>query len=88
MILTGKAKKDFEKSVKNIKKFNNLSDAYKNRKIINWFTLIGINLSFRKAKLGGCPCWFSNNYNFMGWNYKDFQEKAIKKANEIYNNKN
>ena len=88
MMLTGKAKEDFKKSVKNIEKFNNLSDAYKNRKIINWFTLIGINLSFRKAKLGGCTCWFSNNYNFMGWNYKDYQDKAIEKANEIYNNKN
>lgn len=85
MELTGKCKEDFEASIEDIIKFNKLSNVSKNRKIIKWFESIGIKLTFYKSKLGGSTCYFSNEYCLMGWNYEDYLDKAIKKANEIYN---
>jgi len=87
-MLTGKAKEDFELTLGNVSHFYTLDKGYQNRKIINWFNSIDINLTFRKAKLGGCMCYFSNEFNLMGWNDQECKEKSIDKANEIYNSRN
>lgn len=84
-MLVGKAKEDFESTLKNIYEFYNLSKSYQNRKIIEFFNSSGIKITFRQSKLGGCMCYFSNEFNVMGFNAQECKEKSIKKANEIYN---
>lgn len=86
-MLTGKAKQDFENTLKNINEFYSLSKPYQNRKVIEFFNSNGVILTFRQAKLGGCMCYFSNEFKVMGFNAQECKENSIVKANEIYNNK-
>ncbi|WP_395762360.1 hypothetical protein ACH34C_07070 [Elizabethkingia anophelis] len=87
--MEGKAKEAFEGTLKNINSFNKLSEQYKNRKRIEFFNNVGIKMTFRKAKLGGCTCYFSNEFDDIGigYNSEEIRVKAIKKAVEIYNEK-
>lgn len=88
--MEGKAKEAFEITLKNLNAFYKLSERYKNRKIIEFFNNIGIKMTFRKAKLGGCMCYFSNEFDDIGigYNSEEIRVKAIKKAVEIYNERN
>lgn len=85
MILTGKAKEDFFKWYKesgsegiNVKNYSlNIAHSITYAVIIDWFDSVGIwdNIFYREYR----------NTGFK--NYSLATTEAIKKANEIYNNK-
>ena len=92
MILTGKAKEDFSKFYidnnfdLNIN-FKNLPKIYQNALIVEFFDSVGIYINVELDYLH--LVWFptiNNNWTFEEVEFKTRQE-AIKKANEIYNNK-
>ena len=104
MILTGKAKEDFFKWLDNqgvngidisnweFEKFHLLSNVSQNALIIEWFDSVGIYVNAELDYLH--LVWFptiNNNWNFEEHEFETRQEaikEAIKKANEIYNEKN
>ena len=85
MILTGKAKKDFSKFYIDNNydltiNFKNLPEIYQNALIIEWFDSIPYeNSTFWEY------C-FEYEYSNSIKSFKEITIKAIKKANEIYNN--
>ena len=86
MILTGKAKEDFIKTKigNEINLFESMLPIYKNALIIEWFDSIKYN-----------EIWSLWDYSFkimyedlrIGKSIIEIQKEAIKKANEIYNEK-
>lgn len=109
MILTGKAREDFEKWLfmfqesifKGIflddeqdvlDEFDILPEICKYALIAEWFASVGIYINTELDYLHSV--WFptiNNNWNFEEVEFKTRPEaikEAIKKANEIYNNKN
>jgi hypothetical protein len=102
MILTGKAKKDFIKWLyfkHNLQPYNLFNEIIQYALIIEWFDSVGIYISINYVDFYD---EFKNNTGFetyvtnKGLSVKfrivsirqEATEQAIKKANEIYNNKN
>ena len=103
MILTGKAKKDFYKyiNIKDYKLFDYVRKKYANEIVLNaliieWFDSVGICIDRDCINMEMVITDFSRGIKeeqtiidcgveepFHNW-----WKKAIKKANEIYNNKN
>ena len=97
MILTGKAKEDFIKTKigNEISLFESMLPIYSNALIIEWFDSVGICIDrdcinmemvitdFRDVKKEQTIIDCGLEEPFPEW-----WKKAIKKANEIYNNKN
>ena len=97
MILTGKAKEDFIKTKigNEISLFESMLPIYSNALIVEWFDSVGICIDrdcvnmemvvtdFKdiKEKQTIIDCGVEEPF-------PDWWKKAIKKANEIYNNKN
>ena len=94
MVLTGKAKEDFSYNY-NMSDFNGYSETLQNALIIEWFDSVGICID------RDCINMEMVITDFRGTNeaqtiidcgveepFHDWWKKAIKKANEIYNNKN
>lgn len=84
MILTGKCKEDFIKTKigNEINLFESMLPIYKNALLIEWFDAI----SYENSTL-----WeycFEHEYSNNTKSFKEIIIEAIKKANEIYNNKN
>lgn len=113
MILTGKAKEDFENYVLNKElghdsevlisvynqetlfiNYNNVKETLLNALIIEWFDSVGIyvnssGLTLSKTFISDVSVNNNCEYNYDGFRTrKEAIEQAIKKANEIYNNKN
>jgi hypothetical protein len=90
MKLTGKCKEDFLKEYnKSEIHFNGHSLNYKYKLIIEFFRSKGVNITFKKSKLGGCLLYFSNEFEGIGvgWNLQDIKEKSICVANKNYNDR-
>ena len=93
MILTGKAKEDFIKTKigNEISLFESMLPIYNNALIIEWFDSVGIYVNAELDYLH--IVWFptiNNDWNFEEREFGTRQEaikEAIKKANEIYNEK-
>ena len=117
MILTGKAKEDFENYVLNKElghdsevlisvynqeslfiNYNNVKETLLNALIIEWFDSVGIYIFIDNVKSYKKRFWrFHIAMNDLDRNIREefymdnrseITYKAIKKANEIYNNKN
>lgn len=84
-MITGKAEQDFFARVRK-DEFLKKSKKHQYNKYISFFAENGIPLTLRKAKLGGCVLYFSNEYDICGWNLIDYQEKVIEEACKTYNN--
>jgi len=85
IMLTGQAEIDFFQD-KDKELFEKKSKKYQYSSYIRFFIENGIQLTYRKNKLGGNALFFSNEYDMCGWNYIDYQEKVIQKACSVYNN--
>ena len=99
MVLTGKAKEDFIKTKigNEINLFESMLPIYKNALIIEWFDSVGIYIFIDNVKSYKERFWrFHIAMNDLDRNIREefymdnrseITYKAIKKANEIYNEK-
>lgn len=85
MILTGKTKEDFIKTKigNEISLFESMLPIYSNALIIEWFDSIKYNEIWSLWDFSFKKIFYSNN----NLSILQIQEQAIKKANEIYNEK-
>ena len=109
MILTGKAKEDFENYVLNKNlghdsevlisvynqeslfiNYNNVKETLLNALIIEWFDSVGIIITsdYFELNKGFYSEILESNFEIIKPTRKEALTEAIKKANEIYNNKN
>ena len=97
MILTGKAKEDFIKTKigNEISLFKSMLPIYSNALIIEWFDSVGICIDRDCINMEMVITDFKsiNKEQFiidcgLEEPFPNWWKKAIKKANEIYNNKN
>ena len=109
MILTGKAKEDFENYVLNKKlghdsevlisvynqeslfiNYNNIKETLLNALIIEWFDSVGIIITsdYFELNKGFYSEILESNFEIIKPTRQEALAEAIKKANEIYNNKN
>ena len=109
MILTGKAKEDFENYVLNKKlghdsevlisvynqeslfiNYNNIKETLLNALIIEWFDGVGIIITsdYFELNKGFYSEILESNFEIIKPTRQEALAEAIKKANEIYNNKN
>ncbi len=109
MILTGKAKEDFENYVLNKElghdsevlisvynqeslfiNYNNVKETLLNALIIEWFDSVGIIITsdYFELNKGFYSEILESNFEIIKPTRKEALTEAIKKANEIYNNKN
>ena len=109
MILTGKAKEDFENYVLNKElghdsevlisvynqetlfiNYNNVKETLLNALIIEWFDSIGIYITsdYFELNKGFYSEILESNFEIIKPTRQEALAEAIKKANEIYNNKN
>ena len=109
MILTGKAKEDFENYVLNKNlghdsevlisvynqeslfiNYNNVKETLLNALIIEWFDSIGIIITsdYFELNKGFYSEILESNFEIIKPTRQEALAEAIKKANEIYNNKN
>ena len=109
MILTGKAKEDFENYVLNKKlghdsevlisvynqeslfiNYNNVKETLLNALIIEWFDSVGIIITsdYFELNKGFYSEILESNFEIIKPTRQEALTEAIKKANEIYNNKN
>ncbi len=109
MILTGKAKEDFENYVLNKKlghdsevlisvynqeslfiNYNNVKETLLNALIIEWFDSVGIIITsdYFELNKGFYSEILESNFEIIKPTRQEALAEAIKKANEIYNNKN
>ena len=94
MILNGKAKKDFKEFLYN--KYDvlyKLKDYHKTMlyaEIIEWFDSVGIIITsdYFELNKGFYSEILNENFEILKPTRKEALTEAIKKANEIYNNKN
>ena len=109
MILTGKAKEDFENYVLNKElgndsevlisvynqetlfiNYNNVKETLLNALIIEWFDSVGIIITsdYFELNKGFYSEILESNFEIIKPTRQEALAEAIKKANEIYNNKN
>ena len=109
MILTGKAKEDFENYVLNKElghdsevlisvynqeslfiNYNNVKETLLNALIIEWFDSVGIIITsdYLELNKGFYSEILESNFEIIKPTRQEALAEAIKKANEIYNNKN
>ena len=109
MILTGKAKEDFENYVLNKElghdsevlisvynqetlfiNYNNIKEILLNALIIEWFDSVGIIITsdYFELNKGFYSEILESNFEIIKPTRQEALAEAIKKANEIYNNKN
>ena len=109
MILTEKAKKDFENYVLNKElghdsevlisvynqeslfiNYNNVKETLLNALIIEWFDSVGIIITsdYFELNKGFYSEILESNFEIIKPTRQEALAEAIKKANEIYNNKN
>ena len=102
MILTGKAKEEFFNWLDNqgvngidisnweFEKFHSLSNVSKNSLIIEWFDSVGIIITsdYFELNKGFYSEVFNSDFAIIKPTRQEALTEAIKKANEIYNNKN
>ena len=109
MILTGKAKEDFENYVLNKElghdsevlisvynqeslfiNYNNVKETLLNALIIEWFDSVGIIITsdYFELNKGFYSEILESNFEIIKPTRQEALVEAIKKANEIYNNKN
>ena len=97
MILTGKSKEDFIKTKigNEINLFESMLPIYKNALLIEWFDSVGICIDRDCINMEMVITDFRdiNKEQFiidcgLEEPFPEWWKKAIKKANEIYNNKN
>ena len=109
MILTGKAKEDFENYVLNKElghdsevlisvynqeslfiNYNNVKETLLNALIIEWFDSVGIYITsdYFELNKGFYSEILNENFEIVKPTRQEALTEAIKKANEIYNNKN
>lgn len=97
MILTGKAKDDFNKwkieckrlSSIEVLEFRFLSNVVQNSMIIEWLDSVGIYINTIRSVDGSIYCRILLlDKAFYGINRNDAAKKAIIQANEIYNERN
>ena len=102
MILTGKAKEEFFNWLDNqgvngidisnweFEKFHSLSNVSKNSLIIEWFDSVGIYITsdYFELNKGFYSEILESNFEIIKPTRQEALAEAIKKANEIYNNKN
>ena len=109
MILTGKAKEDFENYVLNKElghdsevlisvynqeslfiNYNNVKETLLNALIIEWFDSVGIYVTsdYFELNKGFYSEILNENFEIVKPTRQEALTEAIKKANEIYNNKN
>ena len=109
MILTGKAKEDFENYVLNKElghdsevlisvynqetlfiNYNNIKETLLNALIIEWFDSVGIIITsdYFELNKGFYSEILESNFEIIKPTRQEALAEAIKKANEIYNNKN
>ena len=97
MILTGKCKEDFIKTKigNEINLFESMLPIYKNALLIEWFDSVGICIDRDCINMEMVITDFRdiNKEQFiidcgLEEPFPEWWKKAIKKANEIYNNKN
>ena len=101
-ILTGKAKEEFFNWLDNqgvngidisnweFEKFHLLSNVSKNSLIIEWFDSVGIIITsdYFELNKGFYSEILESNFEIIKPTRQEALAEAIKKANEIYNNKN
>ena len=109
MILTGKAKEDFENYVLNKNlghdsevlisvynqeslfiNYNNVKETLLNALIIEWFDSVGIYITsdYFELNKGFYSEVLNSDFEIIKQTRQETLTEAIKKANEIYNNKN
>mgnify|MGYP000653321138 CR=1 FL=1 len=109
MILTGKAKEDFENYILNKElghdsevlisvynqetlfiNYNNVKETLLNALIIEWFDSVGIIITsdYFELNKGFYSEILESNFEIIKPTRQEALAEAIKKANEIYNNKN
>ena len=102
MILNGKAKEEFFNWLDNqgvngidisnweFEKFHLLSNVSKNSLIIEWFDSVGIIITsdYFELNKGFYSEILESNFEIIKPTRQEALAEAIKKANEIYNNKN
>ena len=109
MMLTGKAKEDFENYVLNKElghdsevlisvynqeslfiNYNNVKETLLNALIIEWFDSVGIIITsdYFELNKGFYSEILESNFEIIKPTRQEALAEAIKKANEIYNNKN
>ena len=109
MVLTGKAKEDFENYVLNKElghdsevlisvynqerlfiNYNNVKETLLNALIIEWFDSVGIIITsdYFELNKGFYSEILESNFEIIKPTRQEALAEAIKKANEIYNNKN
>ena len=87
MILTGKAKDDFSYNY-NMSDFNGYSETLQNTLIIDFFDSVGIYINIRRTNNEFISYITNDESSFYKKIRQEALSEAIKKANEIYNNKN
>ena len=92
MILTGKCKEDFIKTKigNEINLFESMLPIYKNALLIEWFDSVGIIITsdYFELNKGFYSEILESNFEIIKPTRQEALAEAIKKANEIYNNKN
>ena len=92
MILTGKAKEDFIKTKigNEISLFESMLPIYRNALITEWFDSVGIYITsdYFELNKGFYSEVLDSNFAIVKPTRQEALTEAIKKANEIYNNKN
>ena len=90
-ILTGKAKKDFIKAKigNEINLFESMLPIYKNALLIEWFDSVGIYVTsdYFELNKGFYSEVLDSNFAIVKPTRQEALTEAIKKANEIYNEK-
>ena len=91
MILTGKAKEEFIKAKigNEINLFESMLPIYKNALLIEWFDSVGIyvNSDYFELNKGFYSEILDSNFAIVKPTRQEALTEAIKKANEIYNEK-
>ena len=90
MILTGKCKEDFIKTKigNEINLFESMLPIYKNALLIDFFDSVGIYINIRRTNNEFISYITNDESSFYKKIRQEALSEAIKKANEIYNNKN
>ena len=90
MILTGKCKEDFIKTKigNEINLFESMLPIYKNALLIDFFDSVGIYINIRRTNNEFMSYITNDESSFYKKIRQEALSEAIKKANEIYNNKN
>ena len=91
MILTGKAKEEFIKAKigNEINLFESMLPIYKNALLIEWFDSVGIYITsdYFELNKGFYSEILDSNFAIVKPTRQEALTEAIKKANEIYNEK-